>query len=617
MKRSTNAPADLVIRRYGVTGLSDWDDDVTDELRRANALWNKLVEIHRHAQTEYDAALAEDAGVVAAGERVAALSMQLDQLRAERKAQRRASRSRSFAPEIRVEMDRLYALLRTAKGAHKSAKAAAKAGRVPVLQRIEAERRAASEEARRHSGIYWGTANAIAAKFETARSAILKKRAVNLPADLHFRAFRGEGLIHNQITGGGITLEQLRAGGRAVQIEGAGKRATLTMTAYSRQTGEPRIFRRYRKGKIETVTTRGPGEARRLSAEINLHRAVAPPDADTGNLRVKDVELVVRRNRFATRLTPAHDRWSVRDSRAIITMAAPAGTTQIDHPADEIIAINLGWRLTDDGLRIAAIVGTDRRKETEFVYLPRALLDLADRQEELRSARDRALDAIKIPLRGISWHLAPATLREEGQRLAGSPKISPMRLARFVVDWQLDAASWRSEDLARFKAWRQQETRLRSNEDRARQRFLGRRREHYRLTAKRLVKRARIILLDAVDYAAMARLPKDDDPALPPAARRLRFLAANGEFVMELRNQVRKFRDREIIEQPGPSTWTWCHIGKHPLEVPAELRAELRYYCGPCRTWLDIDENNASFRLARYLANGSEPPPMAGALAAD
>lgn len=37
----------VVVRRYGLLDLIDWDDDVTEELWRANRFWNTLVEIER------------------------------------------------------------------------------------------------------------------------------------------------------------------------------------------------------------------------------------------------------------------------------------------------------------------------------------------------------------------------------------------------------------------------------------------------------------------------------------------------------------------------------------------------------------------------------------------
>lgn len=606
MKRSDNA-RDLVVRRWGVKSLgTEWTEGCIAELRRGNDLWNALIERHRKAQAAREALEDTIPGV----------------------AEARAALRGAEATDEEDDKE-------ATKVAREELRAALKAARAlphikAELKAIESARRRATDEVRQQAvlaGLYWATATAIADGFETARRNMLDKRAKGEQTDLHFRSFDGSGRLVNQLTGGGMPLATFiervmsidKPGGRALPPAAApqgsaSKRGRtnathFSMVAYTSNKAEPRTIERWRKpkgaaeAKCETVLWRPPGEPHRVDLVVNRHRDFAGED-----VRIKSVALVLTANRDWTRFNKPEDKYLSRDTRVVVTATAAGGSTLIDEPGREIVAVNLGWRIVDEGLRIATIVGQredlPRLRERPIIgaaqdpryfrVLPRAWgIDLADEEKGLRGERDAALNAMLPRLRGIRWSEAPTPLGEFGATLAKAPKIGQRSLTRLTVDWLLDHSQWQPDDLAAFEAWRRADNRLQKQQQARMRRFTGRRDEWYRLLAKEIAERATVVLVSSADYAKLAR--KTDIQAVS----RNRFLAAAGGLLREIRRAMRA-RGKDVIEMPGPTTWEWCPVGNHPLAVPVPLCMDLHYFCGQCRAMLDIDTSHCATLLMRH-----------------
>jgi hypothetical protein len=583
----------IIVRRYGVTDLPDFAPDIEAESRRANALWNKLVEIDRESAAAYAAATADDPEIAELTRTLDILLDQQKEARQDRKSQRRERRSRQVNAATNDTLTRISRSIREIRDQLKENQRRARAAAKPRLDAIEAERRARVKAARQQSGVYWGTATAIVDSYETGRSAVIRKRAQGLPAELKFRRYDGETRIVNQIVGG-YDLEKFLGAGPQVSLDpSGGRRATLSMTAYSVQSGEPRSFDRMRNGKIETVTTRGPGDARKMRATINMHREI--PDIEW--LAVKSVSLNIAPNPDYHRLMPKYDRWLYRESRAIITATAPTDNIEPPAPGREAVAINFGWRLVPEGIRVATMVWAEKR-DVEYVIVPTSMIALHERARERRSARDQILDKIMPIVKAIPWAECPVpAVADFGAALAKAPKFGARSLARLVVEWTIEAPQWRPDDWARLEEWRHQNNKLRSDEDAARRRFDGQRRDMFRVAAKKIAARASVVLIEEADFAKLARLPLDTDPALEQITRRNRQIVAPGDLRAEVLRAAKAMR-RSIPEpDPGPSTWI-CHHGMHKVEPGAP--DELRYFCGRCNVYWDQDINNCLVRLRRH-----------------
>jgi len=586
MRRSPGdaAPRDLIVRKYAVKGLAGWNDECEQELRRCTDLWNLLVEQHRAAQQRREATEDRDPAVRTAREALKELAAATPPDENAIKAARAA---------LNEELKRVRKI--------PSTKAA--------LQRIEIERREAATTARQKAvldGLYWATASAILDGFTTARSSMLAKRGAGIAADLHFRRHDGGGRIVNQFTNGGLPLNAFL--NRATE-------AGIPMTATVKNDAEPMPKTRMRRGKEETVQWRPPGEPHEIVVQAVLHRTIdsgiRQDFAGDPDVRIKSVSLVRRENKDWTRLMPPRDRFLTRDNAFVVTASAAAGSTIIDAPGREIVAVNLGWRKVPDGLRVATIVGQredwprlcrrpDRgmiADDSYFRVIPEAKLALPTRADELCGERDKLLAEMTPMLRRLPWADAPPAIVDLGSALAAAPKFGSRSLARLVVDWLLDAPEWQPEALAELESWRKhRDNHLRNQAKSALRHFIGWRGDWYRVLAKQISERATIVVTAVTDYSVLARIAAAG-PA--KAASHNRFLAANGLMMAELKRAMRA-RGKHVAEIGGIFTWRECQVCGRTLDVPTDIKADLHYMCR-CGVTLDIDTNHCAALLRQFV----------------
>ena len=140
----------LYVRQYGLRPPEDWGEDCEDEMRRGNALWNKLVEVERANRAEWSAVFERDpvyAGMKAELDRVNAI---IDELWERRKAARRKARAKKTEVEEKcavaikeqsVVRSTLWTMMKELRSKLKKTFEAA-------LEEVEANRRAAVKLAR-------------------------------------------------------------------------------------------------------------------------------------------------------------------------------------------------------------------------------------------------------------------------------------------------------------------------------------------------------------------------------------------------------------------------------------------------------------------------------------
>ncbi|PKM47006.1 MAG: hypothetical protein CVV05_00895 [Gammaproteobacteria bacterium HGW-Gammaproteobacteria-1] len=221
----------VVVRKYGLLAPTDWDDDVTDELRRANRFWNKLVEIERDNRAQYQSTLNRSAALCQIASQITELETERENLIQERNRRRAAARSKAKADtaEQDARLTELRDLLRPFYAERKTLSAAARAEMKPELEKLEAERREEVKAARQASGLFWSNYNAVLDSFNVARTKALKEGA-----QLRFHRFEGEGRLVNQIQGG-MTTEKLLSGGHSQA------QLSITHTSRGRPAGVLRI----------------------------------------------------------------------------------------------------------------------------------------------------------------------------------------------------------------------------------------------------------------------------------------------------------------------------------------------------------------------------------------
>ena len=533
--------------RYGLLPPLDWGEDCDAQLRMQTDLWNRLVEIAR--------AHVESVRTIAASDpEVARLQRKLTELLAELTAcQDDACRGR------------VRELLRENAGALKSATKAAYAQHREELRELSDRRYAAAKAARQAanaSGLWWGNANAVVDAYEAARG-----RALKTGAELHFRRHDGSGRLVNQIQGG-MSVAALWAG--------AHSQARLGPPPEGMRLGAGKRSRRIHSLTVTAYTTERGGKRRNVTFPIVLDRPL--PDGAV----VKYVG--VHRQRLAGRW-----RW-----HATFTLTGPAEAIvkpRTKAPKTEV-AVNLGWRMTASGLRVATVLRADS-KAPEFVHLPdRAakgsggaehIADAMERLELWVSRRDLMRDLMHRHLGPQDWTDAPESVREMASGVF-DPRAKPnaARLARLLGVWRAEAAEWRPELRAELAEWNHEDRRRWHNIGNLRQRIADRRRKHYEAEVLRLCAGASEVRINVHDMAETAEIGS----GLPPPARSNRVRAAPSEFRAALANWCRRTRTPLVELTLAHDACAACGA-----RLAIADRAALYWSCRSCGAAFDQDEH--------------------------
>lgn len=559
---------EVVVRRYGLLAPEDWGEDCEAELQRMTRLWNRLVEIDRGHRAAYVAATADDPVVTEIESRLAAARNRRDEAVAERRRRWRAARRRLETPELDAAAATARAEIGELRPQAKDARRAAREARRPRLQALEDDRRAAVKEARRHSGLYWPNYNAVIAAYERAR-----KRAMREGRELRFRSHDGGGRLVCQIQGG-MDADELFAGARSQVRVAPVPQAAWT----SPRRGERR--RLARTSLTMTVHRRGRGN-RTVTWPMVMHRPL-PEGA-----RIKEVTIARRREADGW-------RWS-----ASFLCRAPA-TEKAAAPADAC-GIDVGWRRTPTGLRVAVVAHGDGR--LEHVHLDESAIAMDRHLDAVRSARSRSLQALLAELRPLDWTGAPPPLDDLGPAVVGAQRIGFGRAAALAHAWR-ERPHWHPREQAEALRWQRRDKALWQEHAGLARRLRGRRRDLYRRLAARLCHGHGVIGLPDVDWRWIGRRERPDGEANEVARRsgRSRRLAAPGELLATLRATAA--REGVAVHAPAGRSSFLCHVCGEAHE-PVD-RAPLMHRCPHCRTLWDQDENAA--RVLRAAAASARVP---------
>lgn len=374
-----------------------------------------------------------------------------------------------------------------------------------------------------------------------------------------------------------------------------------------------------------------------LTLPIKMHRPL-PPGAI---VRAASVRVFRRglRTRYELDLTV--------ESETFDASLEPCETTE------EACGIDVGWRqMPDGGLRVATLLGTDGALEQ--LVLPPALIDRIAYAEALQSATDRLFDAE----RAVFERTSPWWTDEQRKLWAHRGQWRTWkRLARASSDLERDHATYDAAQLwSQWKAWRHAVPKLdlfcsleemlpwaaqqgMSDEQAvlwhlnlwrrkthhlvhmagvARTRALGRRRDLYRVFARKVASRYGRIAVESMKMEGLVRV-SDRQPVQNRTSRSNRVLAAPADLLLNLEHALGKKRVSQVPAAYTTITCTECgHVG--------EPTQDLIWQCDACGHALDQDAAAALNLLrgagvaATGLASGAVAstyaPPLAAALPA-
>lgn len=400
----------------------------------------------------------------------------------------------------------------------------------------DAEADVAVKLARASCGVYWGS-------YLLVEDAV--QRAKKSGGVLHFARWDGSGTIGVQLQGGLKVAELMKNEDSRLRLEGEGKYRRVWIRVGSE--GRAPIWAVF---------------------PFKYHRDL-PPDA------------IMKWARVHAHRVGTHTRWSVQ----FVLDNAP---NTLPAPTRGAIAIDVGWRRVEEGLRVATWVDDEGRSGT--LVLPEQLEDRMAKIESLRAIRDSNFNVARDFLKDHKARV-PALLQD---RLVGLHAWkAPGRLAALMIAWRTQREAGDEDVFDHLEGWRKQDKHLLEWEANQRENVLAARRDLYRTFAKHVVGQYSRIIIEALDLRDFAEKPTKDEPKDTPIqanARPNRHFAALSTLITTMKDVAVRSGADLIEAEPAWTTQT-CHVCQAP--APFDAATQLTHTCTACNATWDQDLNAA------------------------
>jgi len=504
------------------------------QMRLAQRLWNVLVTIERARVAGYRSIMRDEVQ-----EQIDALRERKDATWQEIKATRQKARAKVATPGLDAEMMRIKTALRllvehkqsTKQQRHDARREQLNALAERANQRIKRARQAAAS-----MGLFWGTYNAVIQSADAGR-----KHA----GELRYQGFRGEGTVTAQVMGG-ATPEQCVAGGHPF---------------FQVAPATPGQKWRYARVRIGSTSERQPLW---VAIPVVYHREI-PAEA-----RIKSVSAT-------RRILAGKVRWSLN-----VTVTLPPAEPR---PAGQMVAIDIGWRLLPDGVRVAYWQdGTGNHSEVRI-----ADSDIAQFRKisDLRSICDRAREEFLPSL--VEW-LKPYELDEEWTHRARALAQwrSNDRIAALIRWWADHRLSGDAEIYQTAVEWRRQYLHLANWWRNQQEQMTLRVREQYRRFAAGIASQFATVIVEDFDLRQVTETTEK-------AVGTYRQMVSPSLFRAAVINACKR-EGVEIRIVSGAYSTGACHNCQH-IEV-WDQAASILHRCGACGALWDQDHNAAINLLA-------------------
>jgi hypothetical protein len=525
-------------------------DRAIEQMQHRNAFWNRIVDIDNNIRTRMDALLF-------AGPQEVELSLLREKLkkvlrnRAVPSAVGRFADSGNDQPgnEINVLRAGVRAKLTEVKPIRKEN--AAK-NRLP-LRELDTERKARIAQAQTDAASYWANRDEIRRKYEIARA-----RAMREGRRLRSQPWDETGRISVYFQRGLSVKEAFSENGR-LQIDPVPEDAWKSPSRAVRR----RLARTRARIRVVANEDRSPVW---LDVPLILHR----PLPEHGVIRSVSFDRERIGLNFRHRLL-----FTVREP------AFPEGPK-----SEKAVGLDLGWRVTPDGLRVAYWCGEDGSSGALVVPVSdlAAFKKIGSLEPIIVSLHSSAVSF----LRGfLSAHSVPTALKESASTAIASS--SPRALLRFFEMWQTHRFEGDKSAFDVLQQWHKQHVHLWTWQANLRDQMIRRRRELYRRFAADLASRYGRMFVNDIPLRRRTIRPTAVE-TLIPAQRQHRFIAALSVLYRILQHAFEK-RDGIVMRLKCKGATKSCHFcGALDDWNPAST---LMHTCSNCgQTW-DQDFNAA------------------------
>jgi hypothetical protein len=555
--------------KYGMLEpVAGFDQAAIDVLFLRNKLWNSLVELERAHRERYRSL------ITGSDEELSAIQARLDQIEAERaELVRRKKQARAMVRSKKVDtsehddrIDRLMAERSDLRAKAKDIRLRVKEKVKPAISDLEKERYEAVKRLIHEAGLWWCNQETVIAAYDVARVKAMKENA-----ELRFRSFDGTGKFAVRQSGG-FALSDLVAGklsfarlealpdANFVHLSERGKRSrarhhlTMTILTYKDESGK---LRRHE-----------------VTWPIVLHRPL--PE---GTIKF----IHVQRKRIGKEF-----QWTCS-----ITMEVDEiQKTPIDHPSRAACGIDIGYRLVNDGLRVAVIADTSG--EIDRLTLPKDWIEKMDHVESIQGQLDNESNLTWGKLKAFlkSLHDYPESLAESIGQLLKAGDRTPVRGMR-ALHWRLRSEpETMPEVLSILDEWEAATFRREREMHRLRHKLVNRRKDLYRNFAHKVANRYVMIRIEDMPLKKLAavNLENGSDNPMPQTVRNNRTRAALHELTLCLRQAADK-SGADFEKVSGTNSTVTCSTCGH--QNPGVDKEDIHFRCEKCDTLHDQDENAA------------------------
>jgi hypothetical protein len=589
MPRS-NPDLEVVVYKYDLFPPVDWDEDLTEELKRQNDLWNKLVQIeHAHVAAVREIGNAE----------VLHLEAQINELQTEVEAVINSRRYIWHDAKRKVPTPELDARIAEINKQISSITTEAKKIRTKTyhenrdrLIELETKRRENVKLARQQSGCFWTNYNIIIRDYERAR-----QRTFRFGLELKEKGFWGEGRLSCQLINGCPVPKFMARQDGMVSIgpKPEWMRANGRRSGTSIKQGATLKFRAFNYKDCDGV---------------KFHRFVSFPFIMYRPLPEECLikEIAITRKRIAS-------RWKYA---VVFTMTRPKREHK-QVPGYRPVAINFGWRKTEDGVRVATAVHQGNLQAPLYTFVPDNIIRSFEEMADMQSERDRARNVLEPKLVAITE--VPKPLFEIwDKRVRNRTKVMQGIMIEIYHRWRTHCREWNPELFAELETWFYGQgrpdndpnwkqklynpaERMRIYGERSARKEQANRREwisrsrlyFYRLEARRLVGNATRVIMD--DHNMLRTARRRESP-LSPMARQRRVMAAPSILRQAIINYCRNHGiEICVFKSEGPAHWRCGN------QISTEFPDEQRMLCIHCHEWFDVDINFCK----RMLKETAEP----------
>lgn len=592
-ERKRGAGLKAKIYSYGVHSITN-TEEVCDQLFKANAYRNNLVaaELKRRADCQrHRARLFPELKKLE--DKVIKINEEIADLLSQWRGENAKVRTKTDQPKLKKKIDKLRAQKKELKAEILPHRIAAKQDKAlqGCYKMVKLIHKAKVRSLRADCELYSGTYQVVE---DTVRG---------MGRDPRFHRYNGEGRVSVYLQGG-PTPEKLFSNREPTKFQVV----ELNKDAFTPRPGDPKHYLLGDSGRRATIRMRFNsmgGKPVFTTVKFVYHR---PIPADCAIRRVWLLRRKVGTQwRYYIQFVVAKKTWERKP-------CAPHG----------VVGIDVGWRIVDEGLRVAYWY-LDDQHHGELI-IPRHRLNVWLKVDELQSLRADAYNEALAALRAWmeSKEVLPEWLVDRTKTIAQWKANSQARLASLMRFWAIErfegddaiftqlegwkVAAGKPEDMSwsewteggnprdHYEGWRKQDAHLFDWQEFSRKKIIAWRNNLYRNFVASMRDMARYAAVEKLD---MAKLQRNAPPDMKQeVVKKYQRIAACGRLLEIVREGMRTW------DEPPEFTTMICHVCRHVCHFDHK---ELDHTCDNCFKEHKLETTwDQDYNAARNLAAAGE-----------